>query len=139
MHKTCSPLFKSWVSPSGYKESVVSYTWELDLETRVSLACSLISCFLALMFIRFSGRTQFLSQWLFLSRTSFPHSFFFQFSSNFQPLSFHGTHKLITKIMWHTKEYYIFYQVDKKCIILIPSPWTAIVLAVVFFFFFLIV
>ena len=34
-------------------------------------------------------------------------------SSDFQPFSSHGTHKLITKILWHTKKY-IFCWFDKK-------------------------
>ena len=59
--------------------------------------------------------------------------------SDFQPFSSHGTHKLITKILQHTKKHIIFFAslIKKKIgMILIHSPGTAIVmLAVVSFLF----
>lgn len=54
-------------------------------------------------------------------------------------LSSRSAHKLITKIMWHTKKYVTFFcRFDKKKIgtVLIHSHWTAIVvLAIVIFLF----
>ena len=55
--------------------------------------------------------------------------------SDFQPFSSHGTHKLITKILWHTKNS-IFADLTREIgITLIHSHQTAIVvLAVIMFF-----
>ena len=39
--------------------------------------------------------------------------FFFNYTSDYQSFSSHGTHKLITKILWHTKKY-IFCRSDQK-------------------------
>ena len=50
----------------------------------------------------------------------------------FQPSSSHGTHKLITQIMWQTKKYFIFIW-QKIGIIFTQSHQTAIVLAVTFY------
>ena len=64
----------------------------------------------------------------FVSVVKFPLIYsLFSCICDFQPFSSHGTHKLITKILWHTKKY-IFCQSDKKIgIILIHSHWTAVV------------
>ena len=56
---------------------------------------------------------------------------------HFQPFPFHSTHKLITKILWHAKNYIAFFASLRKNIgiILIHSHRMAIaVLAVVLFF-----
>ena len=57
--------------------------------------------------------------------------------SDFQPFSSHGTRKLITKVLWHTKTYVFYCPSEKKIgIILIHSHQMAIVvLAVVIFWF----
>lgn len=51
--------------------------------------------------------------------------------------SFHGTHKQMTKILWHTQKYVFFANLKgKKGVVLNHSHWTAIVvLAVVRFLF----
>ena len=55
-------------------------------------------------------------------------------TSDFQHFPSHSTHKLITKILWHTKYIYFFAELTKTGIILIASHWTAtVVLAVVIF------
>ena len=52
-------------------------------------------------------------------------------ASDFQPFASHGTHKLITKVLWHTKNIF-FCQSDKKRYIFIYSHWmVTVVLAVV--------
>lgn len=56
------------------------------------------------------------------------------YSSNFQAFSSHGTQKLITKILQHTKNIYIFADLKKIGVLLIHLRWTASVVLVVVIF-----
>ena len=65
---------------------------------------------------------------------SYKINFLYVYSSNFQPFSSQGIHKLLTKILRHT-EIYIFTNLTKKVvIILIHSHQTAIVVLTVVIF-----
>ena len=66
-----------------------------------------------------------------------PHCQSSGWSRDFQPFSSHGTHKLLTKILQHTKKCILFFaNLTKKIgVIMVHSQWIAtVVLSVVIFY-----